>query len=278
MLGHTVFDFLSSNPDLNVLGTSTNGGANLIKFNAETDDVRILVDHYSPSFIVNCIGKIKPEINEKIPGSIKSALMVNSYFPFSLIKIPSDVRVIQIATDCVFQGLTGQYSEISPHDPLDVYGKTKSLGEVVSPNFLNLRCSIIGREKGTQKSLIEWVLSQPRNAKLNGFTNHMWNGITTLAFAKAVNGLINEGLDFSERSIQHIVPDDSVNKFVLLKKIAEVFDRKDLEISEVESLQCIDRTLVTNFQENNFKLWQSAGYAGIPTIEELLFDYRSWLG
>ena len=120
MLGHTVFDFLSSNPDFNVMGTSTNGGSNFIKFNAETDDVRILVDQYSPSLVVNCIGKIKPEINEKIPGSIKSALMVNSCFPFSLIEIPGDIRVIQIATDCVFQGVTGKYSEISHQDPLDV--------------------------------------------------------------------------------------------------------------------------------------------------------------
>ena len=55
-------------------------------------------------------------------------------------------KIYQIATDCVYDGSSKLYSESSPHNPLDVYGKTKSLGEVQSGNFFNIRVSIIGKE------------------------------------------------------------------------------------------------------------------------------------
>ena len=53
------------------------------------------------------------------------------------------IRIIQIATDCVYDGVNGNYSETDLHNPTDIYGKTKSLGEVPEPDFLNIRCSMI---------------------------------------------------------------------------------------------------------------------------------------
>ena len=64
-------------------------------------------------------------------------------------------RVLQIATDCVYSGAQGAYVETDLHDALDVYGKTKSLGECQEPNVYHLRCSIIGPEPKDFKFLIE---------------------------------------------------------------------------------------------------------------------------
>ena len=81
----------------------------------------------------------------------------------------SGAKVIQIATDCVYSGKKGEYVESDEFDPLDVYGKTKSLGEVTSPGVYHLRCSIIGPEPKEHKFLLDWFLGQPKNARVNGY-------------------------------------------------------------------------------------------------------------
>ena len=68
---------------------------------------------------------------------IKAAIKVNSLFPFQLSKIIKlkKNKIYQI-TDCVFSGEKGNYNEMSEHDALDVYGKTKSLGKLMKKIFL----------------------------------------------------------------------------------------------------------------------------------------------
>jgi dTDP-4-dehydrorhamnose reductase len=47
----------------------------------------------------------------------------------------SNCKIFQIATDCVFSGSKGNYNEKNLHDAFDVYGKSKSLGEINNKNF-----------------------------------------------------------------------------------------------------------------------------------------------
>ena len=68
-----------------------------------------------------------------------------------------------------------------------------------------LRGSIVGPERGEGKSLLNWFLSQNSN-KVNGFIDHMWNGITTLNFAKIVDGMIKNN-NFNTYT-QHVLPKD----------------------------------------------------------------------
>src|SRR4030065_518975 len=77
----------------------------------------------------------------------------------------SRIRMIHISTDCVFSGRTGNYSEEDPTDAVDLYGKTKALGEVNYPHTVTLRTSIIGRELKARLGLIEWFLSQQGEVK-----------------------------------------------------------------------------------------------------------------
>ena len=94
-----------------------------------------------------------------------------------------------VPTDCVFSGEVGGYFEDSFQDAKDIYGKTKIGGEAEHSEKYLLRGSIVGPERGEGKSLLNWFLSQNSN-KVNGFIDHMWNGITTLNFAKIVDGMI----------------------------------------------------------------------------------------
>ena len=242
-----------------------NSNVTFIKFNIGLLN-KVKLSKYN--YIVNCIGIIKPYINEKDQSSILEAIKVNSLFPHQLITASKKVKIFQIATDCVFDGSKGNYIEIDTHNPLDVYGKTKSLGELRCSNFFNIRCSIIGPELHGHKSLLDWFKYLPLNSKINGFKNHDWNGITTYAFGKIIYGLIKNNLKIPQ--IIHLVPKNSINKFNLLKIFKKLFLRRDIFISSINSKDKINRTLKTTHTDLNKKIWKSAGYKDIPTLEYLI--------
>lgn len=281
MLGSAVLDVFAKDSSIKLSATCRNN--DLIDksyssvewkiFDAEQDDIKEILKEISKGYdyIINCIGIIKPYAKDDNQEHIKRAIRVNALFPQILSEVSQENRfkVIQIATDCVYSGLKGLYLESDKHDALDVYGKTKSLGEVVGNEyFYNLRCSIIGKEKKSFVSLIEWFLSQPKGATLNGFTNHNWNGVTTHHFGKICLGIIKDNIKLP--ILQHVVSGDILSKYQMLKSFAKFFDRTDLIINPIEAPTKIDRTIATLDQELNNKIWQSAGYKSPPSIDTMI--------
>ena len=270
MLGSACTQVLKANPEMKVFTTNRDGSESSIKFDVKKDEIESVITEIQPDYIINCIGVIKPhiDVNDKI--KVFNAIDINSMFPFKLQESAEkyNAKIIQIATDCVYSGAQGNYLEDNPHDPHDVYGKTKSLGEVISENFLNLRCSIIGPEVGRVTSLLEWFRSQPKNAKLNGFIDHVWNGVTTHAFASVVDGIFMNGDFFS--GTHHLVPSDTVSKFELLELFKKYYSRSDIEISNSKSEATINRTLNTNNLNTNRRLWKNSKFGTIPTIEKMI--------
>lgn len=217
--------------------------------------------------IINCIGIIKPRISEDDPRSIENALLVNSLFPHMLRKaIDPKCQIFQIATDCVFSGNNGNYTESSLHDATDIYGKSKSLGEVKSDNFFNIRSSIIGRELKYKYSLLEWYLSQA-NRNINGFIDHNWNGLSTIVFSNLICAILINGISLPNTI--HIIPKNTVNKFELLK----IFENKfniNAKINSFKSQKPIDRTLNTNNKKLNSQIWNSSIYKKKLNITEIV--------
>ena len=229
-----------------------------------------LVDLGEGDFVINCVGVIKPYIDESSASSRKNALLINGLFPYVLeaLAIERGFKIIQIATDCVFSGTRGNYIETDFHDAVDVYGKSKSVGEVPSANMMNLRASIIGPEVDRSTSLFEWVRNQPQNAKVTGYTDHHWNGVTAASFAKICKGIV-ESQGFIA-GVQHLIPGDTVTKSQLVKEIAVKTNRLDIEIIDGPSGTETDRTLATANAAQNLKLWTNAGYKTIPNIFDLV--------
>ena len=219
-------------------------------------------------YIVNCIGIIKPYIDEKKQISIKNAINVNSLFPQYLQSINKKTKIYQIATDCVYDGKKGNYYESEKHNPEDVYGKTKSLGEISSDNFFNIRCSIIGPEISDHKSLLDWFKFLPLKSKVFGFKNHDWNGVTTFAFAKIIAGIIKN--NYKIPNMVHLIPKDKLNKFQLLNIFQKYLKRYDVKIKSKNSTIKINRTIQTSNKNFNKKMWKYAGYKNVPTIEHLV--------
>ena len=228
------------------------------------------------SWVINAIGLIKQRIVDSDDVLVEKAVRINSQFSFLLMKAAKNggFKVIQVATDCVYSGLTGHYPEAAIHDCHDVYGKTKSLGEVFAQSVYNLRCSIVGPERRSKLSLLNWFLSQDRNSRINGFTNHMWNGITTLHFAKISRGIIEYGLAVPNR--HHIVPEGEITKDGLLRLFAEAYGREDILINAVQAGTAVNRTLITENPAFNHALWKAAGYPCPPTISEMIFELAEY--
>jgi len=196
--------------------------------NSSWDNIPTDADYY-----LNCIGTIKPYMDK----DIKKSIYVNAYFPHLLAE--KFKNVIHITTDCVFSGATGNYNENDIHDALDNYGKSKSLGE--PSNCMVLRTSIIGPELHGFVSLVEWVRQQ-QSKEINGFTNHMWNGITTLQYAKVCDDIISMSL--YEEGVYHVVSPNRVSKFDLVSMISDHY-KVGAIIQPVEASVEIDRTMST---------------------------------
>jgi dTDP-4-dehydrorhamnose reductase len=246
-----------------------------VTFDATTDDPATAFESLGKvDYVVNCIGIIKPHISDNDDKQRLNALQINSLFPQKLADWASRIgaKVIQIATDCVFSGHKGSYLESDSHDALDVYGKSKSLGEVPSSSMMHLRVSIIGPEVGRSTSLLEWVRNQPQGAQIFGFTDHVWNGVTTTHFGKVARGIIESNLFTA--GVFHVIPGNRLPKDKLVQKIATVFGRDDIEIQPKASGNTVDRTLETIDTEFNGRLWAAAGYETPPTIERMLEEIK----
>ena len=270
MIGSAVFGQLAQS-GVEVIESSRNRG---LRFDAEQDSCYDLITAAgltSNDFVVNCVGLTKSHIRGDDPVTIEKAVQLNVLFPLALARATErlGVRVIQVATDCVFSGQSGKYVESSSHDALDIYGKSKSLGEVRAEHILHLRCSLVGPERRGRNTLFfEWIRALKRGEMIDGYIDHIWNGLTSQAFGAIVAGLIKSGRFFS--GVQHLVPADSLTKYELVNLELGFLERGDVLVRKVKTGNKIDRSLKTINPDINQMLFNYGGFSVIPTIADMM--------
>jgi dTDP-4-dehydrorhamnose reductase len=109
---------------------------------------------------------------------------------------------------------------------------------------------------------------------VNGYTNHQWNGVTTLHFARLCHGIITHQPDLPH--VQHIIPTDSLSKCDLLRCFAREYRRTDISVIPGEAKTVIDRTLRTSDGVLNQRLWANAGYATPPTVLQMVAELAQY--
>ena len=227
-------------------------------------------------FVFNAIGAIPQKTSGLTAEEAKRFYLVNSTLPQLLIDATryTQIPILSIGTDCVFDGEKGGYTEKSVFSANSDYGISKSKGEPKSKNFLLIRCSIIGKELNSSFSLLSWFLNQPRNAILHGYTNHYWNGITAVTFGKIVNYMVNNYERFLNKSI-HFIPRDIVSKYDLLLLFSHFFKRDDILVQRQKHADRIDRSLSTIYPSLNEIIWKNIGYSESPDIRDLIKEYSA---
>lgn len=281
MLGTGVLDYFHS-VDIPVIEISRNSTGvypdnGHIQFDITQDPISKLIDGLTDgSFLINASGMIKHKINPNSLEDLADAIKVNSVFPHELSEkcIARNIRIFQIATDCVYSGEQGNYSEADRHDPTDIYGVTKSLGEGESQNVMTLRCSMIGLERDSSYEFLNWVIDQPLNQTIQGFENHLWNGLTTLHVAKILKGIID--MEGFREGVHHLVPKDFTSKLELIEIVASEFERQDLVVEKSKGDKGVDRRLITVDHDRNRDYWKWAGYSQPLGISEMIAEYKDW--
>lgn len=180
-------------------------------------NLKDIINNYD--IVINCIGII-PQKNEE---NIKKYLTVNSKFPHFLEKICliNNSKLIHITTDCVYNGEKGFYKNSNIHDSKNIYGISKSLGEPL--NSTVIRTSIIGEELNNKKSFLEWVINSKK--EINGYLNHLWNGVTCLQLAKIIELIIKENNFW--KGVKNISSPNILNKYQLAVKIRDIYKLKN---------------------------------------------------
>lgn len=202
----------------------------------DIDAVSRVMDQVRPDALINCVGIVKQRSAAK--DAIPS-IRVNSLLPHQLLELCHELgsRLVHMSTDCVFSGRAGGYRETDTPDPVDLYGRSKLLGEVAEAPGVTLRTSIIGLELSRFTGLIEWFLAQ--RGIIRGFRRAIYTGFTTRELARVIERVL------VERPQLHgvwQVASEPINKYDLLVALAARLGRTDVEIVPNDDFVC-DRSL-----------------------------------
>ena len=207
MLGSMVFKYLSGAADCQVETTNHRW---------PSPGFKKYLFEFSGDVIVNCIGAVPQRTSD---------FDINFELPIWIDK-NAGCRVVHAGTDCEADDDAYGVSKRKAFNYLrDHGGRTKVI-----------KCSIIGPELTSKQSLLEWFLSS--EGEVHGYSQQMWNGITTLQWAKICWSLIKDYQSFPQATIPY---SECISKFTLLDTIKDVYG-KDITIHENDKIK-IDKCL-----------------------------------
>ena len=184
---------------------------------------------FDGNFIINCIGAI-PQRTETFDINWQIPIWLDLHAP---------CRVIHPGTDCEMDD--------------DEYGISKNVaGDFIrnlSKQTKSIKTSIIGPEVFGSASLMEWFLDQ--EGEVFGYTKAIWNGNTTLEWAKQCLQLM---YNWDNALNENIISSAPISKFNLLNAIKDEFN-KDIDIKEKElgSNKCLNGILYTGTIQEQLK-------------------------
>jgi len=188
MLGNAVHKYLSKFYDVEITGHLW-----------PSKEFENLIREFDGDYIINCIGAIPQRTTE---------FGVNSILPVFL-DLNSNCKIIHPSTDCESDN--------------DIYGISKAIATdwllSNSSKTIIFKTSIIGVELNSADSLLCWFLQQK---EAFGYTDAMWNGITTLEWAKQCKRILDEHVS----SQYNVFSTNCISKFELLTIIKDVFDHQ----------------------------------------------------
>ena len=261
MLGHATLLYLQ-NQGYDVEGVSLSGqfGNNSHKFDLlEQANMCSFFELRSYDVIVNCVALLVKESAE----NKASAVYLNSYLPHFLASRfeKVDTKIIQVSTDGVFEGGKAPYQEDDISDVSNYYGRTKYIGELINSKDLTVRSAFWGPDiKLESESLFNWMMKQ--SGELQGYSDHIFNGVSSLEFAKFVNIAIREDIS----GLYHLIADNFISKHDFLKKGIDCFD-VDCSVESVKVGE-VSRVLVNTRNDVPYKA---------VSYDKMLEDVKSWI-
>lgn len=274
MLGHAVFRTFAASDGFDAFGSVRSATA-LPHFDRSLqqrlicgvdvenpDQLAALLERVRPQLVVNCVGLVKQLAQADDP---LAALPVNALLPHRLARLSAlcGARLVHISTDCVFSGSRGSYVESDQPDAVDLYGRSKLLGEVDAAHAVTLRTSIIGHELASAHGLVEWFLSQ--QGRVRGYRKAIFSGLPTVELARVIRDHVIPRPAL--RGLYHVSA-APIAKFDLLHLVAARYG-KTIDI-EPDDRVAIDRSL------DSSRFRTETGYAppAWPELVQAMHDFH----
>ena len=195
------------------------------------DSVKNIIQRHNPDTIINCAAMTdvdgceeNPEIAENINGlSIKNILKnFKGHF-------------IHISTDYVFDGENGPYREEDKKNPINIYGKTKMLGEKIvikySNNWTILRSNVLF-DLGSKASFVSWVVNSLSNDKdIYVVNDQINNPISINDFTIVIEKIISNNI----KGLFHVGSDTFCSRYEFAKIISKIFKLNNKKIHSVST-------------------------------------------
>lgn len=218
MLGNAVYNYCKQFFDIDT-----------IDYRWPTSEFIEYIKNYNGDYIINCIGAIPQRTSE---------FGINSILPVFL-ELNTTCKIIHPSTDCE--------SDNTP------YGISKRIAtdwlHANAQKTYTIKTSIIGIETNSADSLLCWFLKQ---TAVNGYTDAMWNGITTLEWAEQCKLIIDNNND--QRN--YVFCTNCISKFDLLNIIKDVFNH-NCQITPIHGLgknKCLTGIRLGDIKEQLIKL------------------------
>ncbi|PCJ90146.1 MAG: hypothetical protein COA52_10720 [Hyphomicrobiales bacterium] len=213
-----------------------------------------LILEFDVDLIIHCVGKIP-----QLTSDEADLFHINAVMTMDIVNIidENNIPFIYPSTDCVFNGHgpDDYYSKYQFQDCSNSYGTSKLLGEKIvltSNNGYVVRVSIIGPDRRpSAQGLWNWVSNWPIGAVIDGFTNHTWNGITTLQWCKEIEKLFILGKP--DRRLYQLGTAKRISKYNLIKLIASKLGKENT-INEVSTAQNVNRSLIPDYYVQDIEI------------------------
>jgi len=207
--------------------------------------LRQVIAGYRPDTVVNAAGLVLQredasdpilniELNSLLPH--RAAVYCREYA----------ARLIHISSDCVFSGSRGGYTEADIPDPVDLYGRSKLLGEVGYAPGITLRTSMIGFELNGAHGLLEWFLAQ--TGTVRGYRRAIFSGLTTIEMCRVIERILSH--DSNRHGVYHLSA-EPISKHDLLCALRDAL-HLPVEITPADE-PAIDRSLDSSRFREEFR-------------------------
>jgi len=175
-----------------------------------------------PDIIINCVAITDLDFLEENPDS---GYEINSEGAkiLALASKKYNSKLIHISTDSLFDGTTGMYDESDSPNPINIYAKTKLLGEKYviqeAENYLILRTNFIGYDS-EGKNLLNWMVSKlSKQETIIGFNDILFTPIEV----SYLSSLIYKLSFLTENTILNLSSNKKISKYDLAIFICELF-------------------------------------------------------
>ena len=222
------------------------------------DKVKKILNEIQPEVILNCAAFTNVDLCED-KEDLAYELNANSIKNFS----GFDGHFFHISTDYVFDGTNGPYYEDDITNPINVYGKSKLLGELIVEDLFDkhtiLRTNILFG-KDSSASFLNWVVnSLKNNQEVKVVNDQINNPVSVYDCSRTINQLITESI----LGKYHLGSDNLCSRFDFAMKIAKVWNLDSNLVSKISTKQ-LKRTLKSFKAERPLKSGLLSKFDFIP--------------